>query len=191
MKHIGHKPKASNHAVAKMLGVDHRTVDRDAGENAPPSDQNPQQDQSSAGANSPAPSLGGAEAARVVERAETPDPIVLAVMAALSDLGLVDLAQHAVIKRLVLLFSEHDVAIRRLLAKADPSRKPPLGWLNLKTAAAILGCTTENVRQRCAHGKFIGADQFPVQWFIPPEAVQADLESKCITKAASGPTVRQ
>lgn len=68
------QPEASNRAIAKTLGVDHKTVARDTGENSPPKkqeEQNQQQQTRDGGESSPPPTASGAEAARYVQRADS------------------------------------------------------------------------------------------------------------------------
>src|SRR5882672_2911427 len=60
------QPKVSNRAIAKTLGVNRSTVDRDTGANAPRGEKTASKsngDQSSAGANAP-PDIAGAAAAK-------------------------------------------------------------------------------------------------------------------------------
>ncbi|WP_051346656.1 hypothetical protein [Bradyrhizobium sp. th.b2] len=67
------QPKVSNRAIAKSLGVNRSTVDRDTGANAPPTTRkasNINGGQTRAGANAP-PVLTGAVAARTVEAKES------------------------------------------------------------------------------------------------------------------------
>ena len=68
------QPKVSNRVIAKTLGVDKRTVGRDIiGANAPPDTKKPNQinaDKIQAGAFAP-PAIGGAAAAKIVERRTT------------------------------------------------------------------------------------------------------------------------
>jgi N6-adenosine-specific RNA methylase IME4 len=67
------QPKVSNRAIAKTLGVNRSTVDRDTGANAPPADKNASKinaGRTGRGANAP-PALSGAAAAKTVEAKET------------------------------------------------------------------------------------------------------------------------
>jgi N6-adenosine-specific RNA methylase IME4 len=66
------QPAASNRQIAKVLGVNRSTVDRDTGANAPLADKKTSKinaDQTDAGANAP-PILAGADAAKLVARKE-------------------------------------------------------------------------------------------------------------------------
>ncbi|WP_166294360.1 MT-A70 family methyltransferase [Bradyrhizobium sp. 2S1] len=66
------QPKASNRQIAKVLGVNRSTVDRDTGANAPPAGTKASKisaGQTSAGANAP-PVIAGAAAAKLVARRE-------------------------------------------------------------------------------------------------------------------------
>ena len=66
------QPKASNRAIAKTLGVDHKTVSRDVGENSPRGGKNAKGNNGNKrgnGENSP-PALTGAAAAKLVARRE-------------------------------------------------------------------------------------------------------------------------
>jgi hypothetical protein len=62
------QPKATNRAVARMLGVDHDTVNRDVGGNPPAAPGKPQDNQSGAGGNPPPTALTGPESAKLALR---------------------------------------------------------------------------------------------------------------------------
>jgi N6-adenosine-specific RNA methylase IME4 len=65
------QPTVSNRQIARTLGVEHRTIDRDLGANAPrPSDSTSKNNAGDAtsGANAPPPELTGAQAAQLARR---------------------------------------------------------------------------------------------------------------------------
>jgi N6-adenosine-specific RNA methylase IME4 len=68
------QPAVSNRQIARTLGVDHRTVDHDAGENSPRASEKIKQNndsQASSGENSPPTDFTGERAAKLVLRRET------------------------------------------------------------------------------------------------------------------------
>jgi len=68
------QPKVSNRAIAKALGVNRSTIDRDAGANAPSGVRRGQGKEKGGGANAPAGAAGGRRDATILANRTAPSP---------------------------------------------------------------------------------------------------------------------